>query len=212
MNGGTVSNGSCIMGTFSGTGTATVEGTGSTWTNDGDLIVGNIFDGVGMVTISDGAQVTNSNGFLGFDSSANGTVEIDGAGSTWTNGGNLYIGGTESGAARIGAVHIAVAQSYDRLRTTFFSTLDETLAHCANDAEMFFVCAHINVSPAARCLDLRCRKIVRSVEGILKISPANTCALPQPKFSAFARIADGGRSCSLRTWGDKSRRIMMKGY
>ena len=107
MNGGTVSNGSCIMGSFSGTGTATVAGTGSTWTNDGDLTVGNIFDGIGTVTISDGAQVTNANGFLGFDSSANGTVEIDGAGSMWTNTGNLYVGGSDTGAAGIGVVHIA---------------------------------------------------------------------------------------------------------
>jgi hypothetical protein len=46
-----------------------------------------------------------------------------------------------------------VTHSYDRLRTTFFPALDETLAHRANDAEMFFVCAHINVSLADRCLD-----------------------------------------------------------
>jgi hypothetical protein len=39
---------------------------------------------------------------------------------------------------------------------------------------------------------LRCRKILRPVESILKISPTNRRALPQPKFSAFARIADGG--------------------
>ena len=106
MNSGTVSNGSCIMGTFSGTGTATVEGTGSTWTNDGDLIVGNNFSGVGMVIISDGAQVTSSNGFLGFDSPSTGTVEVDGVASTWTNSGNLYVGGSDNGAGGVGVLHL----------------------------------------------------------------------------------------------------------
>ena len=86
-----------------------------------------------------------------------------------------------------------VAHTYDCLRS-FLSGLDETLAHCANDAQMSFVCAHINVSLAS-LFGLCCRKILRPVENILKISPPNTCALPQPKFSAFARIADGGRSC-----------------
>ena len=101
-----------------------------------------------------------------------------------------------------------VAHSYDRLRTTFLPRLDEALAHCANDAEMFFVCAHINVSLAARCLDCVCRKILLPIENILKISTANTCALPQPKFSTLeSPMGD----CSLRTWADKSRRRMMKG-
>jgi hypothetical protein len=69
-----------------------------------------------------------------------------------------------------------VAHSYDRLRTTFLPRLDETLAHCANDAEMFFVCAHINVSLAARCLDCVCREILLPIENILKISTGNTSA------------------------------------
>jgi T5SS/PEP-CTERM-associated repeat protein len=105
--GGSVSNSNGIVGSFGGTAEVTVEGTGSTWTNNGDLFVGNNFDGVGMVTISNGAQVTNSNGFLGFNSPSTGTVEIDGASSTWTNSSNLYVGGRESGAAGIGVVHIA---------------------------------------------------------------------------------------------------------
>lgn len=107
MAGGFVSSSGGILGSFGGTAEVTIEGAGSTWTNSGDLFVGNDFDGVGMLTVSGGGQLTNFNGFLGFDSSANGAVEVDGTGSTWTNNGNLYIGGTDSGAAGVGVVHIA---------------------------------------------------------------------------------------------------------
>jgi hypothetical protein len=45
-----------------------------------------------------------------------------------------------------------VAHSYNCIRT-FFSRLDETLAQCANDAEISFVCAHINISLVGRFSD-----------------------------------------------------------
>ena len=93
-----------------------------------------------------------------------------------------------------------VAHSYNGIRT-FFTWLDETLTQCANDAEMSFVCAHINVSLAGRCLDCVIGKTLRPVEDILKISPANTCALPQPKLSAFARMADERRAYSVEPSG-----------
>jgi hypothetical protein len=48
--------------------------------------------------------------------------------------------------------YAVVAHTHDCLRS-FLSGLDETLAHCANDAQMSFVFAHINVSLASRCLD-----------------------------------------------------------
>jgi fibronectin-binding autotransporter adhesin len=105
--GGSVSNSGGVLGTNGGTAEVTVEGTGSTWANDNDLIVGNTLGGVGVVTISDGAQVTSSNGFLGFDSPSTGTVEVDGVASTWTNSGNLYVGGSDSAAEGVGVLHIA---------------------------------------------------------------------------------------------------------
>lgn len=58
-----------------------------------------------------------------------------------------------------------VAHSYNCVGA-FSSRLDETLAHCANDAKMSFVCAHINVSLAGRCLDC----VVRKSYGTSKIS------------------------------------------
>jgi T5SS/PEP-CTERM-associated repeat protein len=122
MTGGSVSNSSGIVGNFGGTAEVTVEGTGSTWTNNGDLIVGNNFDGVGLVTISDGARVSNFNGFVGFNSSANGTVEVDGTGSTWANSGDLYVGGSNSGAAGIGVVHVADGGSVSAASVTVWQS------------------------------------------------------------------------------------------
>ena len=45
-----------------------------------------------------------------------------------------------------------VAHCYNCLRA-FFSRLDKTHAHCADEVEMSFVCVHTNVSLAGRCLD-----------------------------------------------------------
>jgi hypothetical protein len=71
-----------------------------------------------------------------------------------------------------------VAHSYNCIRT-FFSRLDETLAQCANDAEISFVCAHINISLVGRFSDCVVVKTLRPVENILKISPTNTCSPPR---------------------------------
>ena len=72
------------------TGTATVTGAGSTWTNGGALHVGDL--GTGTLTVEAGGQVSNSNGYLGEEMRSTGTVTVTGGGSTWTNGGALYVG------------------------------------------------------------------------------------------------------------------------
>ena len=61
------------------TGTATVTGTGSKWTNSGNLYVGN--RGSGTLTIEAGGQVNNPTGYLGFISSSSGTATVTGTGS-----------------------------------------------------------------------------------------------------------------------------------
>src|SRR5688500_20080831 len=38
--------------------------------------------------------------------STNGTVKVDGAGSRWINGGNIYVGGNENGAGGVGLLRI----------------------------------------------------------------------------------------------------------
>ena len=92
-NGGQVSNNyDGYLGYESGSrGTATVDGTGSKWTNYSFLYVGN--SGTGTLNIQNGGQVSNTTGYLGYNSGSSGTVTVDGTNSKWTNSANLYVGG-----------------------------------------------------------------------------------------------------------------------
>lgn len=79
------------MGMSGGTeGEATVTGLGSTWTVGGNLTVGNF--GIGTLTISDQAVVSNGDGILAANILSSGEVRVTGAGSTWTNSGVLFVG------------------------------------------------------------------------------------------------------------------------
>ena len=92
-NGGTVSNGSGFVGQYSGsTGAVTVDGAGSTWTNSADLYFGFSGTASGTLTIRNGGTVSNANGYLAADVGSTGTATVDGAGSTWTNSGDLQVG------------------------------------------------------------------------------------------------------------------------
>ena len=96
--GGTlVSDNSAYIGTEVGsTGTISVDGTYSTWTHDYNLYVGK--SGSGTLNIANGGAVTsNFNTDLGSDSGSNGTVNVDGTGSTWKNTGGISIGEYGSG-------------------------------------------------------------------------------------------------------------------
>jgi len=102
-NGGTVSNTLAFLGSSSGTGyvgtgTATVDGAGSTFTNSGDLYVGEL--GVGVLNVLSGGAVSNVDGFIGAygGGDSEGSVTVDGAGSTWSSTGSLYVGGQEDTA------------------------------------------------------------------------------------------------------------------
>ena len=122
MSGGVVSNGNCILGTSDGSGNLTVEGVGSTWTISGDLSVGDVFGGIGTVTISESGQVTSVNGFIADGSSSTGSVQIDGAGSTWTNSGNVYVGGDPNGAVGTGELHLTNGGTVAAAAVTIWST------------------------------------------------------------------------------------------
>ncbi len=89
-DGGTVSNnGYGYIGENNGsTGTVSVDGPGSTWTNNGNLKVGDW--GNGTLNITNGGAVSNDDGYVG--TVRTGEVTVDGANSTWTNSGDLYIG------------------------------------------------------------------------------------------------------------------------
>jgi T5SS/PEP-CTERM-associated repeat protein len=81
------------------TGTATVTGTGSTWTNNG-LYVGNF--GSGTLSITNGGTVSTAwFGYVGYNPGSRGLVAVDGAGSAWNNGDSLDVGYSGSGTLSI---------------------------------------------------------------------------------------------------------------
>ncbi len=71
-------------------GTVTVDGAGSTWHSDNYLCIGRY--GNGTLIVTGGGTVSNDDGYIASQIGSTGTVTI-GAGSTWTNNGNLYVGG-----------------------------------------------------------------------------------------------------------------------
>ena len=100
QNGVTVTSNYGYLGYHStSTGTATVDGAGSKWTNSGVLHVG--YDGNGVLNISNGGIVTNSSSYLGWHSESIGTVTVDGSGSKWINSGSLDVGVNGNGTLNI---------------------------------------------------------------------------------------------------------------
>ena len=88
-------------------GTATVEGSDSTWTNSAGLIVGEY--GAGALNIINGGTVSNANGFVGRYSGSSGTVNVGGTGvdATWSTSGSLYVGGNQTAAGGTGTVTVS---------------------------------------------------------------------------------------------------------
>ena len=85
----------------SSTGTVTVDGSGSTWTNSYDLYVGRYGDGTLNITSGGRVSCSFGHGFIGRYPGSTGTVTVDGAGSRWTNNGDLRIGNSGDGAVNI---------------------------------------------------------------------------------------------------------------
>ena len=120
-SGGAVSNGNCIVGAFGGSGNVTVEGVDSMWTINGDLSAGSVFGGAAGVTISESGQLASVNGFIAEGSSSVGIVAVNGAASTWTNSGNIYVGGDNLGAVGIGELilmNVHYSRSHDAVIET----------------------------------------------------------------------------------------------
>ncbi|MFZ1932942.1 MAG: PEP-CTERM sorting domain-containing protein [Thermoguttaceae bacterium] len=96
-----IANGQSNIGYETGSsGTVTVSGTGSNWTDTGAhaLYVGR--DGNGSLLIRDGGAVTGSEGFIGREYGAVGVVTIDGPGSNWSLDNFIYVGGDVHGGGR----------------------------------------------------------------------------------------------------------------
>ncbi len=107
-NGGAVSNERGYIAYYADSdGTVTVDGNGpdgtsSTWTNSGKLMVGD--SGSGTLTIAGGGAVSNGLGHIGRYGGSNGTVTVCDPCSTWTNTVGLYVGGSETGGGGTGQV------------------------------------------------------------------------------------------------------------
>jgi T5SS/PEP-CTERM-associated repeat protein len=100
LNGGSVTSKFTSVGNDSGsTGTLIVDGAGSSHSVMGDMTVGP--QGVGVVTIRNGASAANANGILG-ELGGSGTVNVDGPGTTWTNG-VVAVGITGTGTLNVTA-------------------------------------------------------------------------------------------------------------
>ncbi len=115
-NGAHVSNTSYgIIGAFAGsTGTATVDGTGSSWTNATSLGVGR--QGVGRLTVSNGGMLNDTTGYIADYTASTGTATVTGTGSNWANSSDLYIGNIGTGTLTIangGTVTTASGTSYN---------------------------------------------------------------------------------------------------
>ena len=80
-------------------GTATIDGAGSIWTNDANLHIGD--SGTGIVTVSNGGALVNGEGDLGFNFGSDGTATITDAGSSWTTYGFFYVGNNGNGTLNI---------------------------------------------------------------------------------------------------------------
>lgn len=106
VNGGSsIASGGGVLGGFlssqSGVaGSATVDGSGSTWTNS-YLTIGNY--GIGSLSITNAGVITTSSGAsIGANSTGIGIVTVDGAGSEWDTGsGWLYVGDYGTGTLTI---------------------------------------------------------------------------------------------------------------
>jgi T5SS/PEP-CTERM-associated repeat protein len=102
QSGGTVNSVEGFIGGQAGsTGTVTVDGTGSHWTNSGELHVGTF--GIGSLTIRSGGTMSTGIGLIGDLAGSTGTVTVDGAGtgSSWTNSGSLLVGVSGAGTLTI---------------------------------------------------------------------------------------------------------------
>ena len=98
-NGGWVSDSIGVVGRFgnSSNNTALVTGSGSVWSNTVFLYVG-INGAANQLVVSAGGAAQNVHGFVGSSATAsNNLALITGAGSLWTNRGEMYVGESGSG-------------------------------------------------------------------------------------------------------------------
>ena len=120
ISGGTLSSETGNIGFVHSTGTVTVAGSSSAWTNSSDLYVGYEAYGNGTLNILNGGAVSNATGYVGYESGSVGTVTVDGTGSAWDISGNLILGYEGEGSLNIlngGTVSNETAKLYSGMVT-----------------------------------------------------------------------------------------------
>ena len=114
QNGATVSTADSYVGFGPGSsGTVTITGATSTWTNSGDNTVGNF--GTGIFSVDRGGTVNvTGNTFVGANPTGNGTINISRAGSSWTTTGVTILGGGLSfGVGGSGTINVSNGGAYN---------------------------------------------------------------------------------------------------
>ena len=109
-NGGSASTNHGFIGYNSYSSSATVTGSGSTWTLADELIVGAFSNGQGTLTISGGGVVSDLRGSISYVGPGTSYVTVDGAGSAWNNSTYLYVG-SSGGNARLNVTNGGTATS-----------------------------------------------------------------------------------------------------
>jgi T5SS/PEP-CTERM-associated repeat protein len=81
------------------TGTATVTGSGSSWSNSHGLLVG--FFGNGELSVLNGGSVSNAQGYIGYGTGSHGIVTVSGAGSILRDNSNFTVGYAGTGTVLV---------------------------------------------------------------------------------------------------------------
>jgi T5SS/PEP-CTERM-associated repeat protein len=90
-----ISSGGSVIGDYiSSIGTVIVDGAGSTWTQGGDLVIGN--GNVGSLSITSGGSMSTGGAVnVGVAQFSISSATVDGSGSTWTITGGLNLGSSD---------------------------------------------------------------------------------------------------------------------
>ena len=98
----------------------------TTWSSTTYGYVGKTY--TGTITVNGGSELLCYRGYLGYNSSANGTATVTGNGSKWTNSDFLYLGYSGTGTLYIGASAQMISPGGSVLGFNAYSTGNATLA------------------------------------------------------------------------------------
>jgi T5SS/PEP-CTERM-associated repeat protein len=140
--GSQLNSGVAYLGHQSGsTGTATITGGGSTWSNNDALVVGR--SGNGLLHVEAGGQVSSSAGYLGINIGSTGTATIAGVGSKWTSSSSLFVGSFGSGALTVeDGGHVTADTLYASLGDLYGNGTIASTKGAVLDADLQFNAAH----------------------------------------------------------------------